>query len=114
MENLTPQPNPSPIIVDKMPIVTVVKTSYHHKKRMGWILIAVAVLIVAGVVVWIVHNHKKGPLTPEQTLQALKDTSQPITATPKDRATNLKAATQRSTPVKASPIDRSTMLNALK
>ncbi len=113
-QNTTTQ---QPVMIDSMPTydtltphTTSQKTSYHHKKKWGWIIIAVVILAVVGLAVWFFIRHTKKMLTPAQTLQALKDTSKPVTSTSTQRAATVNTLNQKANPV---PVSRNDQLNML-
>ena len=105
-----------PIVVDIMPVEP---TTYSFRDRLTdnkkpLLIIGGVVLVLAlGIGAWLlIRPHIKK--TPEQTLQALEKSSEPIIASPDERANALQASSAKSTPVKASKDDRLNMLNALK
>jgi hypothetical protein len=111
-EQITPTP-----IVETMPTqkTVPVRTSYHRKTRMGWIIAAVlGAIIIIGIVWYIIRHHKAVPATPIETLQSLENTSRPVTTPAQQQAFELKETSRKSAPVKATADDRIKMLNALK
>jgi flagellar basal body-associated protein FliL len=92
MDDQVTQTTPTqPIMVDTMPKEArspqPMQPSFHHKRKTGWIIILVILVLIIIGAVWYFYFHKKPvPLTPEQTLQALKASSAPVTATVSQRA----------------------------
>jgi len=66
------------------------------RSRRGWLiaLIILLVIIIGGLLFW--HFSHKKQLTPAQTLQELKSSSEPVTASPADRAQALSDAQKNS------------------
>lgn len=94
-------------------------SSYNKKKRI--IAIAILVLIsLLGLILWyVLHKPSKAEqqpspaLPPLETLQALDAVSSPITATPKERALELKELSKNSKKVSATAADREKLLEKL-
>ncbi|MDB5254871.1 MAG: hypothetical protein JWL92_247 [Candidatus Nomurabacteria bacterium] len=111
-KQITPTP-----IVETVPAQNTapVRTSYHRKTRIGWIIVIVlGVILVGGIIWYVVKHHKKTPSTPVEMLQSLEDASQPVEVPVSQRANELKDISRKSAPVKATPDDRIKMLDALK
>jgi len=90
------------------------KTSYHHKRKIGRVIVGIVLLIIiAGLILLFLHHSKPAQLTPAETLQALKASSKPVTATIPERGNTVNTLSKQSSPVVTSNQDQLQMLNAL-
>ena len=105
----TPTPPTQPVM-DGMP-----RTSYHKKRKTGWIItgIVLFILVAAGVWFFFFYHPRPKPLTAAATLQALQASSKPVTATPLQRAAAVNALSQHSATAPTSTNGQLQMLSAL-
>lgn len=107
MDEMMTQPTMTP-----MTPTTVKPSRPFYKRALFWIIV-VALIIVAEGVWWYVQHKKAVVLTPQQTLDQLQSTSQPVITTPQQRAADLKAAEKSSVPVVVSNQKQLDILNQL-
>lgn len=90
MEDIQPKQAP---IEPRMIYPTKDTPERRHKRKI--VLIAIAIIaglaVIVGGVFWWIKRHQPKQLSPEETLQTLTATSDPVTQTTDDRAKNLDA-----------------------
>jgi flagellar basal body-associated protein FliL len=119
MDNLTPQMQQD--IQPGKPSVTTMESNSkfqqlhrHHLVRILIVIASILLVIAAVVIVWLQFFHKKPEITPQQTLQQLKNTSLPVTTTAQQRAANLSQASKNSIQYVVTQKEETATFNALR
>lgn len=93
--------------------------SYTKKKQVFFVLVLVCIVVLVGTVWFIIAKYKtlKNSIhdkTPIETLTILKEISDPVITTPKEKSAVLKTLSKQSDPVKSTEASRMAQLKMLR